>query len=279
MQGELEAQDGKLQQAQQEKVSLEEEVTALLEHADISTGGKDGHTQVGAGSKGPGAMLHSALQQLQAELKREALANEKLMVKAETLLKGGGSDKDDADGNSSHATSSDSSVDRGTSGVRQGSTEEQEQLRHQLREMAQQVQHREKENERLKTRVKELQQEATYDPSIVYTERWYVACMGGSPRELLQHAQAIPSKVSCDLSKIYVNRSQAAQAAETNPELKQLMNSLEKENETLRDKVQSMGHILKANQQTVGAYIANSQQVLQRAGMADKQRTRSRSPR
>lgn len=74
-------------------------------------------------------------------------------------------------------------------------------------------------------------------------------------------------------------RTQAAQAAETNPELKQLMKSLEQENESLRDKVQNMGHILKANQQTVGAYIANSQQVLQRAGMADKQRTRSRSPR
>lgn len=57
------------------------------------------------------------------------------------------------------------------------------------------------------------------------------------------------------------------------------MKSLEQENESLRDKVQNMGHILKANQQTVGAYIANSQQVLQRAGMADKQRTRSRSPR
>lgn len=74
-------------------------------------------------------------------------------------------------------------------------------------------------------------------------------------------------------------RCQAAEVAGSNPELKQLMNSLEQENESLRDKVQSMGHILKANQQTVGAYIANSQQVLQRAGMSEKQRSRSRSPR
>lgn len=166
----MEAQDGKLQQAQQEKASLEDEVTALLEHADISGGGKDGHAQVGPGSKGPGAMLHSALQQLQAELKREALANEKLMVKAETLLKGGGSDKDDAEGNPSHATSPNNSSDVGTSSVQTGSAEEQDQLRHQLKEMAEQVQHREKENERLKTRVKELQQEATYDPPILTME-------------------------------------------------------------------------------------------------------------
>jgi hypothetical protein len=42
-----------------------------------------------AKGKGPGGMLHSALQQLQRELRRESVANEKLMVKAESLLKDG----------------------------------------------------------------------------------------------------------------------------------------------------------------------------------------------
>lgn len=169
MQGELEVQDCKLQQAQREKSSLEDEVTALLDTADLTGGGSDMQGQSGAGGKGPGAMLHSALQQLQAELKREALANEKLMVKAETLLKGGGPDKDEVDANSSAGTSADFSVDSGASNGTGSSghehAEEQDKLRSQLKEMAEQVQQREKENERLKTRVKDLQQEATCDPA------------------------------------------------------------------------------------------------------------------
>lgn len=131
---------------------------------DVAGSSKDVDGQVGTGSKGPGAMLHSALRQLQAELKREALANEKLMVKAETLLKGGGPDSDKADGGSSGSSSAEGFDDRRPDGAAQVSEEEQRQLRRQLKEMADQVQHREKENERLKIRVKDLQREATCGP-------------------------------------------------------------------------------------------------------------------
>lgn len=159
MQGEIEEQDGQLQQVQREKASLEDEVTALLDNADLAGASQGDGVRVGARNKGPGAMLHSALQQLQAELKREALANEKLMLKAETLLKEGGGDRDHLPGHDGdHGIRMDGSLSS-TGGA---SAQDQDTLRQQLKEMAAQVQQRETENERLKMRVKELQREATY---------------------------------------------------------------------------------------------------------------------
>lgn len=80
MQGEIDEKDTELSTVKSDREKLEKEMQTMLqkEKEDIKVKGK-----------GPGGMLHSALQQLQRELRREAVANEKLMVKAESLLKDG----------------------------------------------------------------------------------------------------------------------------------------------------------------------------------------------
>lgn len=72
--------DSELSTVKSEREKLEKEMQAMLQQE------KD---VIKSKGKGPGGMLHSALQQLQRELRREAVANEKLMVKAESLLKDG----------------------------------------------------------------------------------------------------------------------------------------------------------------------------------------------
>ena len=74
--------DSELSTVKSEREKLEKEMQAMLQQE------KEAIKSKGKG-KGPGGMLHSALQQLQRELRREAVANEKLMVKAESLLKDG----------------------------------------------------------------------------------------------------------------------------------------------------------------------------------------------
>lgn len=80
LQGELEEKDSELSTVKSDREKLEKEMQSMLQKEKDDGKGK---------GKGPGGMLHSALQQLQRELRREAVANEKLMVKAESLLKDG----------------------------------------------------------------------------------------------------------------------------------------------------------------------------------------------
>jgi predicted RNase H-like nuclease (RuvC/YqgF family) len=79
LQDELEVKDSELEAVKSEREKLEHEMATLLQQVQKEDSKARG--------KGPGGMLHSALQQLQRELRREAMANEKLMVKAESLLK------------------------------------------------------------------------------------------------------------------------------------------------------------------------------------------------
>lgn len=83
MQGALQEKDSELSTVKSDREKLEKELQTILQREKEDKGAK---------SKGPGGMLHSALQQLQRELRRESMANEKLMVKAESLLKDGGKD-------------------------------------------------------------------------------------------------------------------------------------------------------------------------------------------
>lgn len=80
MQGELVEKDSELFTVKSDREKLEKEMQSMLQKEQEDSKAK---------GKGPGGMLHSALQQLQRELRREAVANEKLMVKAESLLKDG----------------------------------------------------------------------------------------------------------------------------------------------------------------------------------------------
>jgi hypothetical protein len=80
VQGELDEKDNELSSVKEDRQKLEKEMQNLLKKQKEENEAK---------GKGPGGMLHSALQQLQRELRRESVANEKLMVKAESLLKDG----------------------------------------------------------------------------------------------------------------------------------------------------------------------------------------------
>jgi hypothetical protein len=80
VQGELEEKDTELSSVKEDRERLEKEMQIVQQRENENREVK---------GKGPGGMLHSALQQLQRELRREAVANEKLMVKAESLLKDG----------------------------------------------------------------------------------------------------------------------------------------------------------------------------------------------
>jgi cell division protein FtsB len=137
LQSELKKKDGQLEKEKAERETLEKEISSLLQRSDAGVPLIDPRN---------GGVLNSALQQLQKELAREAVANDELMKKAETLLQ------------------QSNPLDGEEVGVGSPATTE---LRGQLRSMAEQVQAREKENDRLKKRVRELQEEVRYD-----IQRW-----------------------------------------------------------------------------------------------------------